>query len=185
MTPKGISMGTVFWSNSAVRSQEHMPPMSDNLSHSRKRNMIFNMIIFKMRGASWTLYFRATSPSKQGCMTCLHRREGTQEESLAFMITETEAPESLRRLWFCSVLVKEFALASVWKADCSGPVRGCWNNPGEERWWLTSVAMTVIGSMIWKTKLLRFCPWVRYDSERERERRQVWLQSSWPKQPAE
>ena len=25
-----------------------MPPMSDNLSHCRKRNMIFNMIIFKM-----------------------------------------------------------------------------------------------------------------------------------------
>ena len=33
-------------------------------------------------------------------MTCLYRRGGTQEEtqaqSLAFMITETEAPESLR-----------------------------------------------------------------------------------------
>ena len=25
-----------------------MPPMSDNLSHSRERNIIFNMIIFNM-----------------------------------------------------------------------------------------------------------------------------------------
>ena len=98
MTPKGISMGTVFWSNSVVRSREHMPPISDNLSHSRKRNMIFNMIIFKMRGQveHYTLE-QPVLPSRAAWHVCAEG-EGTQEESLAFMITETEAPESLREV---------------------------------------------------------------------------------------
>ena len=102
MTPKQISMGTVFWSNSIVRSQEHMPPMSDNLSHSRKRNMIFKMIIFKMlRQVEHDTFEQPVLPSRATWHVCTEG-EGTQEEtraqSLAFMITETEAPESLREV---------------------------------------------------------------------------------------
>ena len=102
MTPKQISMGTVFWSSSAVRSQGHVPPMSDNLSHSRERNIIFNMIIFKMlrQVEDYTLE-QPVLPSRAAWHVCIEG-EGTQEEtraqSLAFMITETEAPERLRKV---------------------------------------------------------------------------------------